>query len=127
MWCNPAGNLAADEIALQWVGGSTVGGPERKISALVLGTARPSHLGGSPPAGSMASLWINGGGTQNLIEITVVAGTVIDLVIEQVVNNNDAVIAVTAAVAGATVGQVYVRALDSTATSQLVPSAYKTI
>ena len=52
---------------------------------------------------------------------------IIDIKVDFIVRSSEGAVAVTAAVAAATVGKMYVRRLDSSSTSLLVPIAMDTI
>lgn len=91
-----------------------------------MGSAVGAFLSYAPPEGSLWSMWINGTGS-TVFYLTGPANSIVDLVLEQQILNDSSPTAVLAAVAGATVGQVYVRALDSNGSKHLSPVEYPTI
>ncbi len=91
-----------------------------------------AHVRANPPEGSYAAMWQTNtaiAGTNALFNIGAAStGCIVDLTIELAIR--DSALApqpVTAAVVGATVGQIYVRPLSSTTSSALAPVGVNTI
>ena len=117
-------------ISIDWLGG-TAGtiGSNIKQSDSTIGTARIPHLVSKPNKMSQAAQWQAANQSPaDLFSITLPANGVIDVHLSLVLLDDAGVNAVTAAVAGATVGQLYCRALASNAsTSSLPPVSFPTI
>ncbi len=109
-----------------------LGGRSVRVSDTSCSLDRAAHVRGVPPHGSYAEMWTTNtsvAGTNALFNIGAAStGCIVDLTIELAIR--DSALApqpVTAAVAGATVGQVYVRPLSSTTSSALAPVGVNTI
>jgi len=130
LWANPAGAAGSSTfIEIEdAITNSEFGGPSRRISDESLGTARPSHLKWKPRSDSILSKWISVYSQNQLLLVTCPSGSVLDLHVSLTLSDGDlAPQAVGGAVSGATVGKLYVRALDSNSSHQLVPEAFPTI
>jgi hypothetical protein len=78
-----------------------------------------------PEVGSLASSWSSARtGAIKYFDISVgpQAQVIVELIIEYTLNNDEGAQSVSAAVAAATVGQIYTRALDNTTTAVFVVS-----
>ncbi len=93
----------------------------------------PAHVRGSPPEDSYAAMWTFNTAVANTNALFNIGGPltgyVVDVTLELTLRDSSlAPQPVTAAVSGATVGQIYVRALDSASGSGvLVPVSVNTI
>ncbi len=93
-----------------------------------MGYDRPAHLVVKFRENEQVAQWQNQNQTALYGSITVPKGAIVDLTYAFAVQESLVATAVTGAVAGATVGAVYLRALDnSQATPQLIPVSYNTI
>jgi hypothetical protein len=109
-----------------------LGGKSVRIVDTSTSLDRAAHVRALPPEGSYASMWTTNttvAGTNILFNIGAAStGCVVDVTIELTIRDSSlAPQPVTASVAGATVGQVYVRALSSTTSGALVPLGVNTI
>jgi hypothetical protein len=109
---NGAGN-ASNSIVVEFLKTPGVGGPGWQFSDTALGLSDVAHVRCRPPKGSLAEDWLPSD-TNSLIELTLPQGAVIDIIFDQVFADTDVPVLVTGAVAAATVGKVYRRALDNT-------------
>jgi len=95
-----------------------------------IGSTEPAHVRSKPPVASLIADWHNSSNTDSLFVINGPAGLIVDVsAVFQSADGNTgaAATAVTGTVAGATVGQMYVRALDSVgSTTNLVPQGVLT-
>jgi hypothetical protein len=114
------------------VSGTGLGGPSVRHVDTSTSLDVPAHVRAAPPEGAYSSLWafntaIAGSNVMfNLQGPT--TGYVVDVTIELTIRDSSlAPAAVTASVAGATTGQVYVRALNSTSSGSLVPVGVNTV
>jgi len=121
MWA-PAAAGGANTVSVCWIGSGNFSGPKALISDTTLGSALPAYVKTKPPVGSVAASWFADGSSGGaVIQLNYPTNTIIDLDCEYVLRNDEPQIAVTAAVAAATAGRMYVRRLDSTSTTTLVP------
>ncbi len=132
VWAPMASDLAPVTCSVEWrqpaVAGQGVGGNSQIRSDTSMGSARPAYVSAKPPPGSLASMWLNGGNPFTVLAISGPANTVVDVHLSfRVGDSTSEAQAVGAAVAGATVGTVYVRKLDSNNAALLPPVALATI
>lgn len=127
MWGPMASNLSPVTTTLEWAAqAGVVGSPSKLVSDTSMGSSRPAYVTSSPPQGSVQDLWQNSGSAA-LALLTGPTGTIVDIHLSYRVQDKVTQTAVTAAVAGATVGQVYIRAADSTTTALLLPLNFPTV
>ncbi len=127
MWGPPPQALTPTTISLQFPEtNQIVSGPARIWSDTSMGATEVAHIDKAPPPGSSQSLW-QSSNSQPFLYLIGPAGCVIDIHVSLITQNGQTPVAVTAAVAGATVGRVYVRSLDSNGSNVLVPTSYPTI
>jgi len=129
MWSPMAADLTPVTCRIDWTGSASVGGfgKSNRVSDTSMGASSPAHLASRPPANSQISQWCEAASTNEVCRIDVPVGTVIDLTYDLVVRDDASALAVTGAVAGATVGANYIRSLDSVTNTTLVPVSYSTI
>jgi len=132
IWGPMAANLVPVTVSCEWSPNATllIGQPSRIMSDTSMGAMRAAYVSTKPPTGSLASMWqsYNGGaGSAVLFKLAFPANSVVDVDFEFVLQNGETPTSVTAAVAAATVGAVYVRALDSNGSVLLIPVSYATI
>ncbi len=125
MWVDPVagGSFASIEDLTN----GNVGAPNRIKEDTTLGLTRPAHVVWKPAAGSLQSLWVNQGVGGKLFELNTSGAGYVDVHYSFVLQDGETPVAVGAAVAGATVGQLYCRALNSSTGTNLVPVSYPTI
>ncbi len=128
IWGPMASSLEPVTVAIEYANSATVGAPTSLRSDTSMGSAKAAALSYPPPQGSLASLWLSSGSpSQTILYLTGPSGSIVDIVLHQVLLSETAAMAVSHAVSGATPGQVYVRALDSNGSGLLVPVEYPTI
>lgn len=129
IWGPMASDLVPVTVVVDWTGSTTSGsfGKSNRVSDTSMGSAEPAHLVTRPPPGSQIAQWLTGGSTTTICSLTYPLGSVIDLSYELVARDDGTAQSVASAVAGATVGANYIRALDSTSGTNLVPVSYSTI
>ncbi len=130
MWGPQTSSLSPVTLYLEWAGNNTPGmfGRSTRLSDTSMAAGSPAHIVARPPPSSQISEWLSGVNTSAFMFLQCPTGTVIDLTYEFVMRDNGTAVQVTGAVAGATVGAVCLRALDSASgTSNLVPTAVATI
>jgi hypothetical protein len=113
LWAaNGAGN-ASNTCQIEFNNTAGVGGPGFLFNDTVLGLADIAHVSVMTPKGSRAELWLGGGTNTEIFQLTLPQGSVVDVEFEACFADTEAPVAVTAAVAAATLGKVYMRALDN--------------
>ncbi len=128
MWGPPASNLSPVTVALEWEALSAGSfGNSIKLSDTSVGSTRVAHLNAKPPKSTQVSMWQSATAGNNLFTLTYPVGAIIDIHYSMTVREDAGAQAVTGAVAGATVGQVYCRNLDSTGSNLLNPVSYISI
>lgn len=128
-WSPPASDGAAVILAIE---DSAQDGPftapSRRIEDVTMGQSRPAHVTWKPQADSLLSKWLDdGGGAGGLIELTGPTGTTFDVHLSWVLQDGETPVAVAAALAGATVGQLYIRSLNSSGSNNIPPVSFSTI
>lgn len=129
-WAPPSSTGAAVVLAVEDVGTDPAGGfsgPSRRIEDVTMGQSRPAHVVFTPSPQSITSKWVDGAGTLNLVQLTGPADTTFDVHLSWTLQDGEVPAAVSGAVAGATVGTVYVRALNSNGANNIPPVSYTTI
>lgn len=129
IWGPMASDLVPVTVSVDWTGSTVPGlfGKSNRVSDTSMGSTEPSYITTKPPAGSQIAQWLSASDTQNLCKLTYPLGAIIDIHYEFVARDDGAAVAVSGAVAGATVGVNYVRSLDSVTATNLVPLSYPTI
>jgi hypothetical protein len=140
-WGPMPASLVPTTVALEWANATNVamsiGGPNRIVSDTSMGATRAAFVSGRPPAGSLASFWLSGvtpssGVSPTVFTLNLPSNTIVDLTLDFVLQNDldgasQQPQAVSAAVAGASTGEIYLRKLDSNGAGLLVPVSYVTI
>jgi len=128
IWGPMAADLVPVTVTIEW-SGSSLGGLGQSIrhSDTSMGSATPAHVKTRPPQTTQASQWMVSTTNQAILTLSYPANAVIDLTYEAVLHDSATVTLVTGAVAGATVGATYVRALNSPVNNNLVPIGLSTI
>jgi hypothetical protein len=107
---------------------NTPGAPTKVFSDTSVGQTFCAHVKAHTPALSNQSFWqCDNGGGQSFILLNGPTGTIVDIGLQYVLRNGEAVLAVGGPVSGATAGQLYCRALDSNGSGLLVPQSFVTI
>ncbi len=118
---------ATTSATITYLGSVNFGSANQLMSDSTMGADRPLHLCTKPPKGSLSDAWFIDAAGDNLFSVVLPAGAIVDIEVEYVLRNSENVRAVTAAVVGATVGRVYIRALDSAGGASLIPVGAVTI
>lgn len=131
MWGPMSATLAPVTVSCEFTSdASELAGPSKIFSDTSMGSAQAAHIACSPPKDSVQSMWQQGTPGYNIwCVLNGPINTVIDIWLTMTMVDSSVVapIAVAGTVVAATVGQVYVRALDSSSSGILVPVSYDTI
>lgn len=122
---NSAGN-ASNTVQMEWVDTVNIGGSDIVITDTAIGLMDIAHIKSSPPGGSKAADWLNNssgssGSDFTILNINLPQGAIIDITLDVNFYDTDSAVSVTGAVAGATTGKTYCRALDSASGTALLP------
>ena len=129
VWAPMAADLVPVSVVLDWTGSSSAGsfGKSNRVSDTSMSSVAAAHIASKPPAESQISQWQDANSTNELCRLTLPGGAVIDVTYDLALRDNAAAQTVSAAVAGATVGANYIRALDNQTGLSLTPVGYSTI
>jgi hypothetical protein len=130
MWGPQDSTFSPVVLGLIWLSnGVLFGGPSKIISDTSMGATEVAYVKSSPPKGSLASQWFQSTSTQTtpVMEIGFPANAIVDVLFEGVFNYNGIPYACNTSHGGATPGVQYVRALDVSAGSVLVPQIVASI
>jgi hypothetical protein len=123
MWAANSSATASNTIELEWYTNNPAYGTDSKIiTDTAVGTTNVAHIRAKPPKDSFSGAWLPYLSTAYAVfDLTVPQGTIIDIDFTVSFIDDESAIAVTAgAVAGATVGTLYTRYLDSAAGTPLI-------
>lgn len=128
IWGPMPASLAPVTCSIEYLStGSFLGQPAKIRSDTSMGSTKAAYVTYKPPAKSLLENWVPAQTGTPLISLVFPANSVIDIELDLVLQNGESPVAVGAAVAGATVGKIYVRALDSNGSGLLPPVSYPTI
>jgi len=129
VWSPMTSTLVPVTATLEWSNTSQAfSGDAMQHSDTSMGSNRPAFLNCRPPRGSLQDKWGASDSGTPYFSLTCPANTVIDFTVQLRLRDGSQVIqAVTHAVAAATVGQIYCRALDSNTGNVCVPASLLTI
>jgi hypothetical protein len=122
MWCPPASQGAAATCSVEWVGGNN--SPNVEVSDTSVSVSKPAHLKSKPPFNSLAAFWQINSNTSALFTLLCPVGTIIDLVLDLVFNDQDATTVTT--VTTGVLSTIYYLALDHGTSDKLVPVSLQT-
>ncbi len=105
---------------------SGISAPSRRAEDVTMGQSRPAHVVWTPKQDSALSKWLSTTGDVAL-QLNGPSGTTFDVSISFVLQDGETPTAVNAAVAGATVGRLYIRSLNSSVGNNIPPVSYPTI
>ena len=125
--CQSSG--ASNSASIYWnsatASGSTAGRSTRHVvNALGFEPAKEVLL---PPAGSTSAFWQTENTDQPLFYVSAPIGAILDVDFEYVLHDGQTPVAVVGAFSGATVGQLYYRALDVGGSGRLIPVGHLTL
>jgi hypothetical protein len=110
IWAPPASQGAAVTCSILYPASAANPMP-REVSDTSVSVSSPAHVVSTPPPNSLPSFWQAGTGA-NLFTLVAPPGSIIDVWLSMVINDNSAV-PTTAVLVGASVGATYYCSLDS--------------
>ncbi len=127
IWGPMASDLAPVTVSVEW-NGTTAGayGKSVVVTDTSMGSSEPAHVVARPPPGSQVAMWL-GSGSPLIAKLSYPANSIVDVSFDAVFRDEGTAVSVTGAVAGATTGALYVRALNSPVDNNLVPVGVATI
>jgi len=123
IWSPPASQGAAVTCSVDWVGYAN--SPNREVSDTSVSVTTPAKVSCSPPPMSLAAFWQTVTTTTALCTITAPPGSIIDIYLAYILNDDDETGAVIT-VATATFGAFYFLAADGPATNRYTPVSLTT-
>jgi len=108
------------------IGTAGIGGPQRIWSDTSMGATEAAYVSKAPPKESAQSKWQTDNAGTAFFRLNGPIGSIVDLAITYVMQNGQTPQVASTVLAGATVGQIYVRALDSNGATLLTPVSYPT-
>lgn len=125
IWGPPASDLIPVTVETEWAGAEGYAGTSARVTDTSMGSTMPAHVNSRAPAGSMAGMWHASTSTGTLCRIACPVNSIVDVAVQLALADSGTSTQVTGAVAGATAGVLYCRALTSPAsTTLLVPVGY---
>jgi len=123
MWAPPASQGSAATVSVEWFGFGN--SPNIEHTDTTLSVSKNAHIASSPPSSSLAAFWQKGTST-NLFILNFPANTIIDLIVEIMMADQETALE-TVAVTTGTLGHIYYLALDQQLGSHiLVPVSLNT-
>jgi hypothetical protein len=124
MWScnNPSISNYSNQITLEWLNTQYSGAPGNTYTDQAMGATDIAHICARPPKEAGSAFWIADGDRTPLFNMRLPQYTIVDIVVEVVFADTDSAILVSGAVAGATLGQLYYRYLDSNSGQTLRPT-----
>lgn len=128
IWGPMASDLKPVTVDITWPDNTSIGSPQVVHSDTSMGSSFGAHVRSSPPSWGASSLWQLREATATQFILNGPVNSVVDVTLDLVLQQQSALAAtVSHAVSGASVGVIYVRALDSVQSGLLVPLSYPTI
>jgi len=124
IWTPPASQGASATCAVEWL--APANSPNWEVSDSSMNPTYPAHILARPPPNSLASFWNAVSTSQNMFEITASGGSIVDLVVDYIEDDQEAANNTTTGVATVVLGNKYYLALDGVTTHLLVPVSLNT-
>jgi len=123
VWSAPASQGANSTCSVEWFGFGN--SPNIEFSDTTLSVSKNAHISCTPPANSLAAFWQKATGV-GLFILTVPAGSIVDMIVDTILNDEDGANQVVAVATG-TLGNSYYLALDQQlGTHNFVPISLNT-
>jgi hypothetical protein len=124
VWAPTATSTTGAICSVEWPTGQT--GPTKEVSDISINVSEPAHLVAIPPPLSIASFWQQDG-TTSMFVLNCPGGSVVDITIDYVQDDDGVASALPITVVGATVGTIYYGFLDGDTTHLLTPVSLRSI
>jgi len=122
VWTPPASQGSAASCEVDWVGFGN--SPNIQFSDSTVSVTEPAHVRCAPPDNSLASFW-QVAGTTALCALTAPSGSIIDITLDLVMQDDD-ISPATSSIASGALAVVYYLSADPNATHYYVPVALST-
>jgi hypothetical protein len=124
VWAPTATSTTGAICSIEWPTNQT--GPTSEVSDISINVSEPAHIIAIPPKDSIASFWQQDGTTSMFI-LTCPGGSVVDISIDYVQDDDGVASSFPITVVGATAGTIYYGFLDGDATHLLTPVSLRSI
>jgi hypothetical protein len=124
VWAPTATSTTGAICSVEWPTGQT--GPTSEVSDISINISEPAHIIATPPPMSIASFWQQDG-TTALFTLTCPGGSVVDISLDYVQDDDGVASALPITVVGAIAGTIYYGFLDGDATHLLTPVSLRSI
>jgi hypothetical protein len=112
IWSPPSSQGSAVTCSVEWASQSNAN--NREVSDTSVSVATPAHIRSRPPLNSLASFWQAPGIADNqLCNLVAPSGSIIDVNLSLIMQDDDNGSAITRSVATAVIGTIYYLALDN--------------
>ncbi len=125
IWGPMASDLKPVTVSVEFLS-LNLGTPRTLFSDTSMGSSICAHVRAKPPVKGASAMWLLKGGT-SIFNLTLPANSIVEVALDLVLQDGSGAQAVSAAVAGATVGVLYVRSLNAINGNNLVPLSFPTI
>jgi len=123
VWAPPSSVNGGATCSINWIG-STAYAPNLEVSETSVSTTFPAHLVATPPLDSLAAFWQSASGGSTLFHLVAPIGSIVDLVVDFLVGDDEDVFTIT--VATAILNNTYFLAFDGPTNNKLVPVSLQT-
>lgn len=128
IWGPMGSSLEPVTVSVQYPSvGNAISGPSKIKSDTSMGSARCAFVDSKPPAMSSQAMWQTTQNETPAFVLNAPAYSIVDVHLSFVFQDAETPVAAGAAVSGATLGKIYLRALDSYGSALLAPLSYPTI
>jgi hypothetical protein len=123
IWTPPASQGSPATCSVDWIGYQN--SPDREVSDTSVSVSTPAKVSTSPPRNSLAAFWQLAGGTA-LCTLTAPVGSVIDVDLALIFNDDDGAVINQISVTTGTLGASYYLSLDPNGTHRYTPVSLNT-
>jgi hypothetical protein len=126
IWTPPPSQGSNSTCSVEWIGGANTNNSE--FSDTTVSTAQPAMVSCQPPVSSLAHFWSNSGSSLNLFTIVAPSGSIIDISLALILNDNENGPLLLTVVAGTPGNAAYI-GMDglATATTKFKPVSLSTL
>lgn len=114
-------------LTLLWQSNGEFANTSKEVTDVSVSVSKPPHIFSRPPQGTMPSFWLDETEIQQLFTISSTCACIIDVNVTYVLKDGSNSTSTDLTVTGATIAKLYYPALDSGASSTIIPVALTTI